>query len=46
MCNYRELEDLEEGPRLLNLKDLQGCEGVSDVKYDQKRQSEKTQHMC
>lgn len=40
--NYAGLKDLE-GPRLLNLK---GTHGVSNMKYDQRWQSEKAQHMC
>lgn len=43
--NYTGLGDLEEGPRLLNLKGTQGSEGVSNMKYDQKRQFEKAQNM-
>lgn len=43
-CNHTGLEDLEEGPRLLNLKGMQGSEGVSNMKYDHMRQSEKAQH--
>ena len=44
-CNYTGTEDLEEGPRLLILKGMQGSEGVSNMKYEQKRQSEKARHM-
>lgn len=44
-CNYTGLEDLEEGPRLLNLNGTQGSEGVGNKKYDQKRQFEKAQNM-
>lgn len=44
-CNYTGLEDLEEGPRLLNLNGTQGSEGVSNKKYNQKRQFEKAQNM-
>lgn len=44
-CNYTGLEDLEEGPRLLNLKGMQGSEGISYMKYNQKMQSEKAQYV-
>lgn len=44
-CDYTGLEGLEEGPRLLNLKGIQRSEGVRHMKYNQKRQPEKAQHM-
>lgn len=44
-CNYTGLEDLEEGPRLLNLKGVQGSEAIGYMKYNQKTQSEKAQYV-
>lgn len=43
-CNYTGLKDLEEGYQIL--KDTRGCEGFSNMKCNQQRQSEKAQHMC